>query len=140
MTKDFWLNLPVKNVKRSREFFTKMGFSFNPRFGEDANMAALVIGDKNVVVMLCEEPAFQQYISNPIADAKQTTKVLMSIDAKSKEEVDEMAQKAITARGASNHQPSEMNGWMYGCVFTDPDGHNWNVLHMDMSKLSAQGI
>lgn len=140
MTKDFWLNLPVKNVKRSREFFTRMGFSFNPRFGEDANMAALMIGEKNIVVMLCEEPVFQQYISTPIADAKKAIEVLMSIDAQSKEEVDEMAQKAIAAGGASNHQPSAMQGWMYGCVFTDPDGHNWNVLHMDMSKLPAHGI
>lgn len=140
MTKDFWLNLPVKNVKRSREFFTKMGFNFNPRFGEDANMAALMIGEKNVVVMLCEEPAFQQYISNPIADAKKSTEVLMSIDAQSKEEVDEMAQKAIAAGGASNHKATPMQGWLYGCVFTDPDGHNWNVLHMDMSKAPGQGI
>lgn len=140
MTKDLWLNLPVKNVKRSREFFTKMGFSFNPRFGEDANMAALMVGEKNVVVMLCEESAFSGYISTPVADAFKSTEVLISIDAQSKEEVDEMAQKAIAAGGASPHKPTEMQGWLYGCLFTDPDGHNWNVLYMDMSKAPAQGI
>jgi predicted lactoylglutathione lyase len=140
MVKDFWLNLPVKNVKTSREFFTKMGFSFNPRFGENDNMAALMIGEKNTVVMLCEEPAFKMYISNQIADTKVHTEVLMSIDAQSKEEVDEMAQRAIDAGGASNHTPTEMPGWLYGCLFTDPDGHSWNVLHMDMSKAPKQGI
>lgn len=140
MAKDFWLNLPVKNVKTSKAFFIELGFKFNPRFGENDNMAALLVGEKNIVVMLCEEPAFKQYISNEIADTKKTTEVLLSIDAQSKEEVDEMAQRAINAGGSSNHQPSEMHGWMYGCVFADPDGHNWNVLYMDMSQLPQKGI
>src|ERR1700744_3285146 len=99
MAKDFWLNLPVKNVKKSKEFFTKLGFSFNPRFGDNDNMAALMMGEKNVVVMLCEEPAFKMYISNPIADTSKSTEVLLSIDAQTKEEVDEMAQRAIDAGG-----------------------------------------
>ena len=140
MAKDFWLNLPVKNVKTSRAFFTQMGFKFNPRFGENDNMAALLVGEKNTVVMLCEEPQFKQYISNPISDTKKGTEVILSIDAQSKEEVDEMAQRAIEAGGSSNHKPSPMQGWMYGCMFTDPDGHSWNVLYMDMSQVPQKGI
>ena len=58
--------------------------------------------------------------------------MLLSIDAQSKEEVDAMVQKAIEAGGTSNHKPSEMKGWMYGCVFTGIDGHKWNVLYMDL--------
>jgi predicted lactoylglutathione lyase len=135
MAKDFWLSLPVKNVKTARAFFTKMGFSFNPRFGENDNMAALMIGEKNTVVMLCEEPQFKQYITNDIADTKRGTEVILSIDAQNKEEVDEMAQRAIEAGGSSNHKPTEMQGWLYGCMFADPDGHSWNVLYMDMSQV-----
>ena len=63
---------------------------------------------------------------------------MLSIDAESKEEVDEIAQKALDAGGKTNHQPGEMQGWMYGCVFSDIDGHKWNVLYMDMSKMAAK--
>jgi len=62
--------------------------------------------------------------------------VLLSFDAASKEEVDELAAKAIAAGGTSSHKPYEMQGYMYGCVFSDLDGHRWNVLHMDMSKVT----
>ena len=84
--------------------------------------------------MLFDETAFKSFTNNEIADTKQATEVLLSIDAESKEEVDEMVMKAVNAGGKSNHKPSEMKGWMYGCVFTDLDGHQWNVLYMNMDK------
>jgi predicted lactoylglutathione lyase len=135
MTKQFWLSLPVKDVNRSREFFTKMGFKFSEGPGNSPNSAPLLVGDKNVVVMLFEEAAFKGFTNNEITNTKQSCEVLLSIDAQNKEEVDEMAKKAIEAGGTSNHKPAEMKGYMYGCVFSDLDGHRWNVLHMDMSKM-----
>ncbi len=132
--KQFWINLPVKDVQRSKEFFTRLGFKFNTRYGDQPNSASLLLGDKDVVVMLFDEPTFKGFTNTEIAAQKQT-EVLLSVDAQSKEEVDEMAKKAVEAGGASDHKPSEMKGWMYGCVFSDLDGHRWNVLHMDMDKM-----
>ena len=134
MTKQFWLNLPVKNVGRSKEFFSKLGFKFNTKYGNTETSASLQIGENNVIVMLFDETIFKGFINNdPIAT--DGSEVLLSIDAESKEEVDEMARKAVEAGGISTHKPSEMTGWMYGCMFADPDGHRWNVLYMDMSKM-----
>ncbi|MBS1565188.1 MAG: VOC family protein [Bacteroidetes bacterium] len=133
MAKDFWLSLPVKDIRKSREFFTRLGFQFNDQYKSD-NSACLLVGEKKVVVMLFEEPAFKGFISRDICDTQQGTEVLLSFDAKSKEEVDQLVEKVIAAGGKSNHKPSEMTGWMYGCVFSDIDGHRWNILHMDMSR------
>jgi uncharacterized protein len=130
MTKQFWLSLPVKNIVKSKEFFTKMGFNFNKQYGNSDNSACLVMGEKGVVVMLFDEPTFKQCINNE-STISQSTEVLLSIDAESKEEVDELVERAIAAGATSNHKPSEMKGWMYGCVFTDIDGHKWNVLYMN---------
>ena len=135
MIKQFWLNLPVKDIKKSMEFFGKIGFKFNTQYGSTDTSACLLIGEKNVVVMLFEELAFKGFTNNEIADTLRGTEVLLSVDAQSKEEVDEMAQKAVDAGGESLHKPGEMQSWMYGCVFTDIDGHRRNVLYMDMSKM-----
>ncbi len=135
MAKEFWINLPVKDIGKSKEFFGKLGFSFNTHNGNSKNSVSLLIGQKKVVVMLFDEPTFKSFTNNILADTKQGTEVLLSIDAESKEEVDEMAAKAVAAGGSSTHKPNEMPGWMYGCVFTDLDGHQWNVLYMDMSKM-----
>lgn len=138
MTKEFWINLPVKDINISKAFFTAIGFSFNENFGGGPNSACLLAGQKNVPVMLFDEATFKSFTGNEVTDAFKSTEVLLSIDAESKEEVDEMVQKVIAAGGKSNHQPSEMKGWMYGCVFTDPDGHHWNILYMDVSRMQAQ--
>ncbi|MFZ6012708.1 MAG: VOC family protein [Bacteroidota bacterium] len=135
MTKEFWINLPVKDVKRSKEFFTKLGFSFNPNGGDPNTSACLLVGAKNIVVMLFEEPFFKSCTSNEIADTRKTTEVLLSFDAESREEVDEIAQKVTAAGGTLFNKPSENQGWMYGCGFSDLDGHRWNILHMDMTKM-----
>lgn len=135
MTKQFWLNLPVKDVAKSKAFFAEMGFKFNTRHGNTATSASLLLGDSNIVLMLFDEQTFKGFTNNPIANTGTATEVLLSIDAESKEEVDGMAAKAIAAGGKSDHKPSAMQGWMYGCVFSDIDGHKWNVLYMDMSKM-----
>lgn len=138
MTKQFWINLPVKDIRRSKTFFKQLGFSFNTQHGNTENSASLVIGEKNVVVMLFDEPTFKGFINNEAGIANHSTEVLLSIDAESKDEVDEMAAKAVAAGGTSSHIPGEMKGWMYGCLFSDPDGHRWNVLYMDMNKMPKQ--
>lgn len=135
MTKELWINLPVKEIKRSKEFFTKLGFSFDTRYIDTDEGACLVIGDKNIIVMLFTEPTFRNFTGNKIPDSKQGTEVLFSIDAQSREEVDEMADKVISAGGTIYAKPEDADNGMYGFGFRDLDGHLWNVLYMDINKI-----
>ena len=135
MTKEIWINLPVKDIAVSKEFFTKLGFAFNSEFGNTAHSACLNIGSKNVAVMLFADHLFKSFTQNDIADTSKVTEVLLSIDAESREEVDELAKKAAEAGGIVFGKPQENQGWMYGCGFSDLDGHRWNVLYMDMSQM-----
>jgi len=135
MTKDIWINLPVKNVGKSKEFFTALGFSFNSDYINNDESACLVIGDKSVVVMLFTEATFKNFTGNEITDSKQGTEVLFSIGAESREEVDEMAKKVVKAGGTIYAEAEDNDSWMYGCGFADLDGHRWNALYMDLSKM-----
>lgn len=135
MTKEIWINLPVKDIGRSREFYKKLGFRSNPRHPESDDMASLLIGEDDVVLMLFPEAAFKEFADHSVSDTGQGVEVLFSIDAENREEVDEMARKAEKAGGTVYGKPGEKDGWMYGAGFVDPDGHRWSVLHMDMSKM-----
>jgi predicted lactoylglutathione lyase len=136
MIKEFWLNLPVKDLNKSKEFFSKLGFAFNPRHINSNDAAGLVIGNKGVLVMLFPEATFKSFTNNEIGDTNQSTQVLLSIDAESKEEVDELVLKAVNAGGVAYCKASDQ-GWMYAAGFADLDGHRWNVLYMDMSKMPS---
>jgi len=135
MTKSLWINLPVKDVSKSKEFFIKFGFKLNLKFGSREDSACFMIGDDNFIVMLFEEPLFEGFIATNIADPKLGTEVLFSIDAESVEEVNEMAKKAVDAGGTLYAEPGFKDGWMYGCGFIDLDGHRWNILYMDTAKM-----
>lgn len=135
MTKSLWINLPVKDVNKAKEFFTKLGFKLNLKFGSREDSACFMIGDDNFIVMLFEEPLFEGFVATNISDPKLGTEVLFSIDAESVEEVNEMAKKAVDAGGALYAEPGFKDGWMYGCGFIDLDGHRWNILFMDTSKM-----
>jgi predicted lactoylglutathione lyase len=134
MTKQIWLNLPVKDVAKAKDFFWKIGFSFNEQH-DTPSSTCMVVGEGHFVVMLFEEMLFSSFSQNGITDTKSSSEVLISIDAESREEVDELAKKAAEAGGIVFSPPAESQGWMYGCGFADLDGHRWNVLYMDFSKL-----
>jgi hypothetical protein len=133
MTKQIWINLPVKDLDKSTAFFTQLGFG---KTGYSNNeMSGIVIGEHKVAVMLILEPKFKSVTENEIVDTSKATEVMFSIDAESREEVDEMAKKAENAGGTVFSKGQEIQGWMYGCGFCDLDGHRWNVLYMDMEKM-----
>lgn len=135
MTKELWINQPVKDVAKSTEFFTGLGFSLNEEHGKSDQSACLLIGGKNIVVMLFAESMFKTFIKNEISDPAQGGEVLFSFDAESPFEVDELAEKARKGGATIISEPADIQGWMYGFVFADPDGHRWNVLYMDMSRM-----
>ncbi|MEJ5994376.1 VOC family protein [Pedobacter sp. Du54] len=137
MTKEIWFNLPVANIQKSVDFFSKIGFTPNTRFPFTETMASFFIGEKKVVMMLFINEQIAEFSGNKIADTSKGTEVLFSIDAESKEEVDEMLQKAEAAGGTIYAHGGEKDGWMYGGGFVDLDGHRWNLLYMDFSKMKG---
>lgn len=131
MPKQIFVNLPVKDLKRTVEFFTKLGFKFNPKF-TDENATCMIV-DENIFVMLLVEKFFKGFTKKEIADATKTTEVLLAITAESREKVDEMVDKAIKAGGTS-YSEAQDHGWMYQKAFADLDGHQWEIFFADESQ------
>lgn len=135
MAKQIFVNLPVKDLDKSKEFFTRLGFSFNPQF-TDEKAACMIIGD-NIYSMLLREEFFQTFARKSISDAKTSTEAFIAIDAESRAAVDDMVQKAVEAGGAIYAAPQD-HGWMYGHSFADLDGHQWEILYMDERALPQE--
>jgi uncharacterized protein len=125
-----FVNLPVKDLDASKRFFDELGFSLDEKFSDDT--AACVIVDENIFAMLLTEPKFKEFINGEIADPS-TTETLLALSADSREEVDRLADKALAA-GGTDWKPPHEAGPMYSRSFQDPDGHVWEVMHMDISQ------
>jgi uncharacterized protein len=121
-------NLPVKDLKKSTEFYTKLGFSVNPKFSDEK--ATCIVISETIFVMLLTEPFFKSFISKSVADSKSVTEVLLSISTESREAVDILVNKALNAGGTKARDPED-HGFMYGWSFQDPDGHIWEPFWMD---------
>ena len=137
MTKEIWLNFPVKDVNKSKEFFGKIGFSLNEKHAS-GDMVCFEVGTKQMTVLFFAEETFKGFTKSEISDTKAGSEVLISFDAESREEVDETAKKVWDAGGKIFSEPAEINGWMYGFAFADLDGHCWNMVFMDFSKLPKE--
>ncbi|MFD1676572.1 VOC family protein [Alicyclobacillus fodiniaquatilis] len=136
MANQMWINLPVSDLEKSKAFFAQIGFSLSAGPGNISDNACLVIGDENVGVMLFPESTFKKFTGKEIANTAKGTEVLFTIGADSREEVDEMVNKVVKAGGRIYGKPHDQ-GWMYGAGFADLDGHLWNVLYMDMDKMTT---
>lgn len=134
MITKIFVNLPVKDLGVSMEFFGKLGFTFNEQF-TDENAACMVVSE-NIFVMLLVENFFQTFIKKEIADATKTTEVLTALSVETREAVDELLTVALEA-GAAETREAQDNGFMYNRAFEDPDGHIWEIFFMD-EKLAAE--
>ncbi len=132
MAKQIFVNLPVRDLKRSVDFFTGLGFTFNPQF-TDENATCMIVNDE-AFVMLLVEPFFQSFTKKALANATTDTEVIMALSADSRAEVDALADKALAAGAKPSNDPME-EGPMYGRSFQDVDGHLWEVFHMDEGAL-----
>ena len=132
MSKKIFINLPVKDLDASVKFFGAVGFTFNPQF-TDENATCMIISD-DIYAMLLVEPFFQSFSKKAIADTKEVNEVLLALSVDSREEVDELADKAMAA-GAGYHEEPQDQGFMYSRSFHDPDGHGWEILYMDPSHI-----
>ncbi|MEP7146681.1 MAG: VOC family protein [bacterium] len=127
-----FVNLPVKDLTRSVDFFTKLGFKFDSKF-TDENATCMIVGD-DIFVMLLVEKFFKTFTKNEISDATKSTEVILCLSGESKEKVDEMIKKAVDA-GATTPNEKQEQGFMYGHGFQDLDGHLWEFVFMDMSAM-----
>lgn len=134
MSAKIFINLPVKDLNNSVEFFTKLGFTFNPQFTNE-EATCMIIGE-NIFAMLLIENRFKDFTKKEIADATKTTEVLIAIDAESREKVIEMVANAKAAGGSIYIDPAD-HGWMYQHSFADLDGHQWEVGFMDETAIPA---
>lgn len=127
-TENVFINLPVKDLEKTKAFFSAIGFAFNPQFTNE--LAACMILGSNMYAMLLTHGHFASFTKKPIADATKATEVLIAFSASSREEVDEVVEKAVAAGGKTYAEPVD-HGFMYQHSFEDLDGHQWEIAWMD---------
>ena len=129
MATSIFVNLPVKNLDKTKEFFSTLGYTFNKQFTDEKG-ACLVISE-NIYAMLITEPFFKSFIpNNEISDTSKTKEVFLALSTDSKQQVDDLTSKAIAA-GGKKFRDAEDHGFMYARSFEDLDGHVWEVFWMD---------
>ena len=130
MAKQIFVNLPVKDLNRSVEFFTKLGYTFNPQF-TDENATCMIISD-DIFAMLLVEPFFKSFTNKEINDTSKTAQVIIALSSESRQAVDELVSKAVAAGGTTPRAVQD-HGFMYAHGFEDLDGHLWETIYMDPS-------
>lgn len=132
MIQQIFVNLPVKDLDKAKEFYTKLGFSINEQFSD--HTGACVVMGGNIYVMLLTHDKFKKFTPKEISDATKTTEVLNALSVEDKDQVNKMVDVAIGA-GGSEARPAEDHGFMFSRSFNDLDGHIWEIFHMDMSAI-----
>lgn len=128
MATQIFVNLAVKDLKRSVDFFTKLGYTFNPQF-TDENATCMIIGE-NIYAMLLVEPYFKSFIKKDVCDASKYAEAIIALSADNREAVDALVAKAVAA-GATTPSEAKDYGFMYQHGYQDLDGHLWEVFYMD---------
>jgi predicted lactoylglutathione lyase len=130
MATQIYVNLPVKDLERSIAFFTRLGFTFDPKFTNE-QATCMIIGEDSFVMLLVE-PFFRGFTSKPLSDATKATEVILSLSVESRAAVDELVARAVAA-GGTTPRPAQDHGFMYQHGYDDLDGHAWEVFHMPSS-------
>ena len=129
MARMIFVNLPGADLGRAVAFYKAVGAEQNMQFSDET--AAMMVFSESIHVMLLTHDKFRQFTSKRIADARETTEVLLALSADSRADVDAITEKAIAAGGCEPRAPED-HGWMYGRSFEDPDGHIWEPMWMDL--------
>lgn len=132
MSTQIFVNFPVKDLGASVDFFTELGYAFDPRMTDDKATCMIVADD--IFVMLLVRDFFQTFTTKEVADAATHTEAILCLSAESRQGVDELVDKAMEAGARLAKEPMDQ-GPMYCRSFHDLDGHLWEILHMDPSGL-----
>ena len=128
MIKNLFVNLPIKNLKNTVNFFTKLGFKFNPKFTDESSTCMII--SESIFAMLIEEDKFKTFTNKKICNSDSETEVLLALQVEKREEVDMLVKKALEAGGAE-HMPPQDHDFMYAHSFQDLNGHIWEVFYME---------
>ena len=134
MATQIFVNVPVKDLDKSKEFFTAIGFSINPQFTDET--AACVVITDDIYAMLLTHAKFKQFTPKEISDASKTSEVLLALSFDSRDKVNEIADAALKSGGSVANQPQDY-GFMFTRSINDPDGHIWEFLWMDPAKVQT---
>ena len=134
-SRQIFVNLPVQDLDAAVDFFTRLGFEFDPRF-TDENATSMIIGDESFVMLLAE-PFFEGFIPDKEIPDDGHAEVLVAISAESRDAVDEMI-GAAGAAGGQEYREAQDHGWMYSRAFLDLDGHVWEVAYADDSEMPQE--
>ncbi|MCI0695011.1 VOC family protein [candidate division KSB1 bacterium] len=128
MATKIFVNLPVKDLKQSIGFFTKLGYTFNPQFTDET--ATCMILAEDIYVMLLTYAKFKTFTPKKICDATKSTEVLVCLSCENRAQVDELVSKALAAGGTTHSEPKDY-GFMYQHGYQDLDGHIWELIYME---------
>ncbi len=129
MPTQVFINLPVKDLEKSKAFFSHLGYTFNQQFTDDT-AACMVISD-TIYSMLVTEPKFQTFTSKTIANSHASKEVIVCLSCESREQVDKTISNAVAAGGKAWPAEPLDYGFMYYHGFEDLDGHHWEIMYMD---------
>lgn len=135
MDRKIFINLPVRDLKKTSAFFAKMGYSFDPQFSDEKAKCMIISND--IYVMLLVEQFFKSFTGKEIPDTSRSSEVILSLNEDSREAVDAFMEKCISAGGKDLTKPQEMD-FMYTRSFEDPDGHLWEVFWMDLARMKVE--
>lgn len=127
MSKQVFINLPVADLPKSMAFFKALGFSHNAQFTDDT--AACIVISETIFVMLLTHSKFREFTPKSICDTTKSTEVLLCLSCDSRSQVEDLVAKAVAAGGSIYANPKDY-GFMYQHSFADPDGHQWELIHM----------
>ena len=130
MPKMIFVNLPVRDVQKSTDFYLSLGATKDERFSDET--ASCLVFSETIFVMALSHEKFSQFTPKDIADANRTTEVLLCLSCDSREEVDQTVERAVTAGGKADPGPKQDHGFMYGRSFEDLDGHIFEIMWMDV--------
>ncbi len=135
MAKQIFINLAVKDLQKSMDFYIALGFTNNPQFSDDT--AKCMVWCENIFVMILTHEKFKNFATKPIADTKSSLAALFSLSVDNIEEINSILTNGLKAGGT---EPSEMKdyGFMQQRTIEDFDGHTWEVFCMDMTKFPKQ--
>lgn len=129
---EVYINLPIKDVQKTKEFWSKLGFQINEQFSDD-KAVCVVFKENSISAMFLIEDYFETFSEKPVPKGD-TTQVLVAISLGSREEVDKVVNTALQ-NGAYQHEEPQDDGWMYQNSFWDINGYGWNIIFADVSKL-----
>jgi predicted lactoylglutathione lyase len=133
-SRKLFVNIPVRDLQRSIDFFEALGFTFNTQF-TDATATCMLVGEDAYFMLLTTE-RFKDFSKRPVGDARKETSALFAISVNSRDEVDALVQKAVAAGGSHAADPQD-HGFMYAWSFYDLDGHHWEVFWMDPKAIDG---